>query len=101
MGRREITFEIKEQSTPSRAQVRRDLAVLLKVELDQVWVRSIETKTGTHTTVGLAHVYKDPGKALVVEPDYIIQRNQKPEKVAESEEQEAEKPEAEEQESEK
>jgi len=77
------------------------LAVLLKVDLDRVWVRSIETKTGTHTTVGLAHVYNDPGKALVVEPDYIIQRNQKPEKVIETEEQEAEKPEAEEQESEK
>ena len=74
---------------------------MLKVELDRVWVRSIETKTGTRTTVGLAHVYKDPGKALVVEPDYIIQRNQKPEAVAEPEEQEAEKPEAEEQESEK
>ena len=73
----------------------------MKVELDHVWVRSIETKTGTRTTVGLAHVYKDPGKALVVEPDYIIQRNQKPEKVAETEEKEAEKPEAEEQESEK
>ena len=74
---------------------------MLKVELDRVWVRSIETKTGTHTTVGLAHVYNDPAKALVVEPDYIIQRNQKPEKVIEAEEQEAEKPEAEEQESEK
>jgi len=71
------------------------------VELDRVWVRSIETKTGTRTTVGLAHVYKDPGKALVVEPDYIIQRNQKPEAVAEPEEQEAKKPEAEKEESEK
>jgi len=69
---------------------------LLKVELDKVWVRSIETKTGTHTTVGLAHVYKDPGKALIVEPDYIIQRNQKPEAVAEPVEQEAEKPKTEE-----
>lgn len=77
------------------------MAVLLKVELDNVWVRNIETKTGTHTTVGLAHVYKDPGKALIVEPEYIIQRNQKPEAVAESEEQEAEEPKAEEQESEK
>jgi len=71
------------------------------VELDRVWIRSIETKTGTHTTIGLAHVYNDPGKALVVEPDYIIQRNQKPEAVAESGEPEAKKPEVEEQESEK
>ena len=83
---------------------------MLKVELDRVWVRSIDTKTGTRITVGLAHVYKDSGKALVVEPEYIIQRNQKPEKVteaeepeavAETEEQEAEKPEVKEQESEK
>ncbi len=74
---------------------------MLKVELDKVWVRSIETKTGTHTTIGLAHVYNDPGKALVVEPDYIIQRNQKPEAVAESGEPEAEKPEAEKPEAEK
>jgi ribosomal protein S24E len=75
------------------------------VELDNVWVRSINTKTGTHTTVGLAHVYKDPGKALIVEPEYIIQRNQKPERVAEApveaEEPEAEEPAAEEPEAEK
>ena len=71
------------------------------MELDNVWVRSINTKTGTHTTVGLAHVYKDPGKALVVEPDYIIQRNQKPERVAETEEPEVEEPTAEEPEAEK
>ena len=76
------------------------MAVLLKAELDQVWVRSIETKTGTHKTVGLAHVYYDPGKALVVEPEYIIQRNQKPEKVPEAEETEAEKQPVEEKESE-
>ncbi len=68
--------------------------MLLKVELDRVWVRSIDTKTGTRTTVGLAHVYKDPGKALIVEPNYIIQRNHKPEKVIEAEEQESEKQDA-------
>lgn len=72
----------------------------MKVELDQVWVRSIETKTGTHKTVGLAHVYIDPGKALVVEPEYILQRNQKPEKVPEAEEPEAEEQPVEEKEAE-
>ena len=77
------------------------MAVLLEVELDKVWIRRIETKTGTRTTVGLAHAYTDPGKALVVEPDYIIQRNKKPEALTESDEQEAEKPEAEKLESEK
>ncbi len=78
LGRREINFEIKEQSTPSRAEVRRDIAVIMKTDLDKVWVRQIETKTGTHTTVGLVHVYDDAAKALQVEPEHIIKRNQAP-----------------------
>jgi ribosomal protein S24E len=49
----------------------------------------------------LAHVYKDPGKALVVEPEYIIQRNKKPERVVEAEEPEADDPAGEEPEAEK
>jgi len=78
IGRKEIEFEIKEQATPSRAEVRRDIAVIMKTDLDKVWVRQIETKTGTHTTVGLVHVYDDAAKALQVEPEHIIKRNQAP-----------------------
>jgi ribosomal protein S24E len=76
IGRKEIEFEIKEQATPSRAEVRRDIAVIMKTDLDKVWVRQIETKTGTNTTVGLVHVYDDGAKALRVEPEHIIKRNQ-------------------------
>ena len=83
IGRREITFEIKEPSTPSRAAVRRDIAVLTKTDLDKVWVRSITTKTGTQRTVGTVHVYDDPKKALQVEPTYIIERNKIPEQSTE------------------
>lgn len=78
IGRKEIEFEIKVQATPSRAEVRRDIAVIMKTDLDKVWVRQIETKTGTHTTVGLVHVYDDAAKALQVEPEHIIKRNQAP-----------------------
>jgi len=78
IGRKEIEFEIKVQATPSRAEVRRDIAVIMKTDLDKVWVRQIETKTGTHTTVGLVHVYDDAAKALQVEPEHIINRNQAP-----------------------
>ena len=86
IGRKEIEFEIKEQATPSRAEVRRDIAVIMKTDLDKVWVRQIETKTGTHTTVGLVHVYDDAAKALKVEPEHIIKRNQAPAQVVEEEE---------------
>ncbi|UCD43819.1 MAG: 30S ribosomal protein S24e [Candidatus Bathyarchaeota archaeon] len=80
MGRREVDFEIIEPSTPSRSAVRRDIAVLMKAELDQVWVRKIVTKTGTQTTVGVAHVYDDQRQAIKIEPAYIIERNKVPER---------------------
>lgn len=86
LGRREIMFEIQEPATPSRSSVRRDIAVLMKVELDQVYVKSLETKTGTHRTIGLAHVYDDTSVALQVEPKHIIQRNNSPESEPEREE---------------
>jgi ribosomal protein S24E len=70
--------EIKERATPSRAEVRRDIAVIMKTDLDKVWIRQIETKTGTNTTVGLVHIYDDAAKALQVEPEHIIKRNQAP-----------------------
>jgi ribosomal protein S24E len=75
-----VTFEIQEPSTPSRSEVRREIAVLLKADIDRVWVRYIETRSGTNTTVGLAHVYDDAAKAFEVEPEHIINRNQQPSK---------------------
>lgn len=83
IGRKEIEFEINELATPSRADIRRDIAVIMKTDLDKVWVRKIETKTGTKTTVGLVHVYDDAAKALQVEPEHIIKRNKTPASAAE------------------
>jgi len=80
-----VTFEIIEPSTPTRSEVRRELAVLLKTDLDRIFIRRMVTKTGTNRTVGLAHVYDDPAKAHQVEPEHIIQRNQPPEKPAQEE----------------
>ena len=57
--------------------MRIDLAVALRVELNQVYVREIKTLSGTHTSVGKAHIYDAPEQALIVEPKYIIERNQK------------------------
>jgi ribosomal protein S24E len=73
--RREVEFKVEEPSTPSRSSVRIELAVALRVELNQVYVREMKTKSGTRTTVGVAHVYEDPKMALKVEPKHIIERN--------------------------
>ena len=76
-NRQEVEFQVVQAKTPSRSNVRIGIAVALKTELDQVYVREIETKSGTHVTVGSAHVYDDPAQALKIEPKYIVERNQK------------------------
>jgi ribosomal protein S24E len=86
MGRREVTFEIQEPATPSRSEVRREIALLLKTDLDNVWVKRLETHTGTHRTVGLAHIYESAEAAMRVEPEHTILRNKTPGKEPEPEE---------------
>jgi ribosomal protein S24E len=76
-NRQEVEFKIEQARTPSRSNVRIGIAVALKADLNQVYVREIETMSGTHVTVGTAHVYADPAQALKIEPKYIIERNQK------------------------
>ncbi len=75
LDRREIYFEIVDESTPSRNRVRRELAAQLKVDLERVWIRKLETQTGTRRTIGRAHIYEEGSRALLVEPKYIINRN--------------------------
>lgn len=75
VGRKELAFKIVEASTPSRADVRREISVLMRTEPDNVYVRILNTKSGTRVTTGVAHVYSDTATALAVEPKYIIARN--------------------------
>ncbi len=74
-GRKELSFKIDEAATPSRADVRRDISVLMRTETDNVYVRELRTKTGTRMVTGVAHVYNDAVAALAVEPKYIVARN--------------------------
>lgn len=76
-NRQEVEFKVEQAVTPTRSAVRIDLAVALRVELNQVYVREILTLSGTRTSVGKAHIYDDPAQALIVEPKHIIERNQK------------------------
>ncbi len=76
-NRQEVEFKVEQPVTPTRSSVKIELAVALRVELNQVYVREIKTLSGTHTSVGKAHIYDDSEQALIVEPKYIIERNQK------------------------
>ncbi len=104
MKRTEVTFSIDHDQTggtPSRAEVRTQLAALLKTKLELVYVKHLETKTGTMVAVGEANAYDSAEQAKLVEPKHIIARNAVPEKPEEPEAPEEAQEEAQEESSDK
>lgn len=102
MKRTEVTFNIEHDQnggTPSRVKVRKEIAALLKTTLDLVYVKQLETKTGTMVAVGEANAYDSAKQAKLVEPKHIVARNTVPEEPEKPEE--AEEPQAQEETSDK
>ena len=86
MKRKEITFSVdhaQNGSTPSRVNVRSQLASLLKTRLELVFVKNFKTKKGTMFAVGEANVYDSVTVAKSMEPKHVIARNVIPEKKSE------------------
>jgi len=83
LKRKEVAFEVEHEETggtPSRFEVRKRLASLLNEDLELVYVKRLETKTGTMVAVGEANVYGAIEQAQLVEPEHIIARNAPPQK---------------------
>jgi small subunit ribosomal protein S24e len=88
LKRREVNFEIEHGqtgSTPARLEVRKAIAIALKLDENVVFVKKYETKTGTSTANGVAHIYDTIDQAKLIEPEYIVKRNMPPEKPKEEE----------------
>jgi len=82
LKRRELNFQIEHSeigSTPSRPDVKKAIAAMLKKDAELVFVRKFETKTGTHMVLGRANVYDSTEQARFTEPEYIKKRNSPPE----------------------
>src|SRR5437867_6489174 len=60
--------------TPDRITVRKLASDHFKAGLDQVYVRSIATRTGGSSALCVVEVYEDPRSAEIV-PDYVKNRN--------------------------
>jgi len=78
LKRKEITFEIdhsQTRGTPQRLEVRNKLAEVLKTKPELVYVKRVETKTGTMKATGEANAYESIEQAKLIEPKYIIARN--------------------------
>lgn len=86
LKRIEVTFKIdhhEEGSTPSRIEIRKQIASLLKTKLELVYVTKIETKTGSMVAFGEANIYDVVEQVKLVEQKYIIARNAIPEELKE------------------
>ncbi len=89
LKRKEVTFRIEHAQnggTPTRFEVRKELATLLKTDLELVYVKQVETKTGTMIAMGEANAYDSIEQAKLMEPKHIIARNAPPEKPEKAEE---------------
>jgi ribosomal protein S24E len=88
LKRKEVIFEVKHEKvkgTPPRLEIRTKLAEMLKMKLDQVYMRKVETKTGTMIALGEANAYDTVEQAVLIEPKYVIERNTPKEKAKEAE----------------
>ena len=89
LKRIEVNFKIElaeKGGTPSRLEVRKMLAEELKADLERVYIKKMETKTGDITAFGKANVYETIEQAKLVEPEHIINRNSPKEEKPKTEE---------------
>jgi small subunit ribosomal protein S24e len=83
LKRKEVGFTIisgPKEKTPQRLEVKKAVAIEMKIGEDVVFIKRMRTKTGTSITVGFANVYHSVNQAKIVEPEYIRKRNSPPEK---------------------
>ena len=85
LHRQELIIHIDHSKggTPTRANVRDQIAAQLTKKKDTVYVISLNTRAGTQTTYARIHVYDSEDYAKKLEPEYIHLRN-KPAKPVES-----------------
>jgi small subunit ribosomal protein S24e len=98
LKRKQIVFEIRHEDTkgtPPRIEARKALSEILKTNIELVYIRKMQTKTGTMKAEGEANIYDSIEQAKLVESEHIIARNVPSEKKDKEEEKAEEKPKAE------
>ncbi len=81
LKRTEVGFTIVQgpkEKTPPRLEVKKAVAIEMKLGDDVVYIKRMRTKTGTSITQGVANVYQSVAQAKIVEPEYIQKRNSPP-----------------------
>jgi len=83
LKRKEVIFEAEHEpreGTPTRVELRKSLAEILKANFDLIFIKRAVTKTGSMLTVGEANVYDMAEHVKIIEAEHIITRNIPPAK---------------------
>lgn len=75
--RREVLIKLYHTGvgTPPRSLVRSEVAKLYNVDQSQVYVKKIESEYGAGVTEIHVHIYDDPRRASIFEPEYLVKRH--------------------------
>ncbi|MFX1449961.1 MAG: 30S ribosomal protein S24e [Promethearchaeota archaeon] len=75
---KEISFEIEHdaKSTPKRFEIRKKIAAQFNVPLENTYIKSLKSQFGLPKTIGRARIYESEERAKLIEPKYIIKRNE-------------------------
>ena len=73
----EVNFSIEHEgaSTPTRDEIRTELAGTLKVKKETVIIDRMNTEFGRQVTIGYAKVYDSVESAKKFEKEYLLTRN--------------------------
>ena len=78
LNRKEVDFivETKTQTnTPARADIKKSIADQIKSAEELVFIKKMQTLTGSNITVGIANIYDSTIEANLIEADHIRKRN--------------------------
>jgi len=84
LKRKEINLQIEHarEGTPERFDIRKRVASKLGTKIENVFVVTLHTSTGTHTSVCSLQVYDDPAAASSTVPKHLVIRNLPPDERA-------------------
>jgi ribosomal protein S24E len=80
LKRKELIFQVDNVTDMTRFEIRKRLASFLNENLELIFVKKVEIKTGSTIAVGVANIYNSIKQAKLLEPKHIIDRNTLPEK---------------------
>jgi small subunit ribosomal protein S24e len=78
LNRKEVDFivETKMQAkTPTRTDIKKSIADQMKISEEIVFIKKMQTLTGSNMTVGIANIYDSTTQANLIEADHIRKRN--------------------------